>query len=92
MGKHWPYLAPEEHKYQFTRASLEKVFQDAGFKVLCFESRSGLFEYASPLGELWNAATSLKKRVFTDIVTFPWSFLVTSLKSGDSMSMIAIKS
>ena len=50
----------------------------SGFKVVHQESRSGLFEYGEPVAELWDALTSLKKRFFTDLVTYPFSLFATS--------------
>jgi 2-polyprenyl-3-methyl-5-hydroxy-6-metoxy-1,4-benzoquinol methylase len=91
LGKHWPFLAPEEHKWQFTKDSLEKILVKAGFKVIHFESRSGLFEYAHPVLELWQALTSFKKRFFTDILTMPYSLFATLFNMGDSMSLIGKK-
>lgn len=91
LGKYWPFLSPEEHKHQFTRKNLEKVFKETGFKILHFESRSGIFEHASPLLELWQALISLKKRFFTDLVMLPYSLIITLLNSGDSMSLIGQK-
>jgi SAM-dependent methyltransferase len=85
MGKHWPYLAPDEHKWQFTKQSLGKVFKKSGFEVTLFKSRSGIFEYANPSLELW------RKRFFLDILFSPYSFIVSFLNIGDSMSMIGIK-
>jgi 2-polyprenyl-3-methyl-5-hydroxy-6-metoxy-1,4-benzoquinol methylase len=91
LGKHWPYLAPDEHKQQFTRKTLSDLFKKNGFKIIHFESRSGLFEYANPISELWQALTGMKKRFFTDILTLPFSFLTTLFNAGDSMSLIGKK-
>jgi len=91
LGKRWPYLLPKEHNHQFTKDSLSNLLQKAGFKVICFESRSGLFEYANPFLELWQALTGLKKRFITDLLTFPYSLIATLLNMGDSMSFVAIK-
>ena len=85
LGKKWPYLLPEEHKSQFTKGSLTKLLEDGGFKILYWESRSGIFEYANPLKELG------RKRFLIDIFTSPYSLVATALGMGDSMSFVAKK-
>src|SRR3989344_5570094 len=79
FGRYWRYLTPEEHLFHFTKESLGKVMKKAGFNVIHYESRAGLFEYGNPIAELWDALTSLKKRFFTDLITFPFSLLATFL-------------
>ena len=91
MGDKWPYRLPKEHSYQFTKASLSEKIKGAGFKILHWRSRSGLFEFANPLLELWQSFSGLKKRFFTDLLGLPYSALVTGLNMGDSMSVIAEK-
>ena len=85
LGKKWPYLLPLEHKSQFTKESLTKLLKDNGFKVLYWESRSGIFEYANPLKELG------RKRFLIDLFAFPYSLFATLLGMGDSMSFVARK-
>lgn len=91
FGRYWRFLTPEEHLFHFTRESLGKVIKEAGFKVIHQESRSGLLEYGNPLAELWDALVSLKKRFFTDLITYPFSLLATLLNMGNSMTMIGEK-
>lgn len=91
LGKYWPYRLPKEHKHQFTRDSLTKILNRAGFKVVHFESRSGLFEFANPFLELWESLTTLKKRFLFDVVTFPYSLTVSLSCGGDSMSIVCTK-
>lgn len=91
LGRRWPYLLPDEHKHQFTKQELEMLFKNCGFKVLHFESRSGLFEFASPMSELWQSLIHFKKRFFVDLLLLPYSALATLLNRGDSMSMIGRK-
>ncbi|QQG41120.1 MAG: class I SAM-dependent methyltransferase [Candidatus Woesebacteria bacterium] len=89
MRDAWPLRLPKEHNYQFTKSSLSKKIKDAGFKITRFESRSGLFEFASPLSELWQSFSTFKRRFFVNLLLLPYSFLATSLNMGDSMSIIA---
>lgn len=91
LGKYWPYCLPDEHNYQFTKDSLIEIIRNAKFKVISWESRSGLFEFANPFLELWQSFSGLKKRFFEDILGFPYSIIVTKLKMGDSMSVVARK-
>lgn len=85
LGKKWPYLLPLEHKFQFTKESLTKLLNNAGFNILHWESRSGIFEYANPIKELG------RKRFLLDILTSPYALVATFLKMGDSMSFVAKK-
>ncbi|MEK7100208.1 MAG: class I SAM-dependent methyltransferase [Patescibacteria group bacterium] len=91
LGDKWPYKLPEEHTYQFTRQSLSTKIANAKFKILHWESRSGLFEVENPLLELWQSLSTFKNRFFTNILLFPYSLLVTLLNMGDSMSFVAKK-
>lgn len=85
LGKKWPYLLPKEHKSQFTKKSLIKLLEENEFKILHWESRSGIFEFGNPLKEFG------RKRFLIDLLAFPYSLLATLLGMGDSMSIIAKK-
>ena len=85
FGKYWPYRLPDEHKWQFTKRTLSEIVGKSGFKILCWESRSGIFEYANPLLEL------KRKRFVIDILTAPYAVIATVLKMGDSMSIVGRK-
>ncbi len=86
MGNKWPYLLPDEHKWQFTKASLTEIFKEGGYRVLYWESRSGIFEFSNPFLELG------RKRFILEILSSPYSLLATLLNMGDSMSMVGRKS
>jgi len=85
LGNKWPYLLPNEHKHQFTKKSLADLIQKAGFKVIYWQSRSGIFEYSNPLKELG------RKRFLIELFAFPYSLIATLLRMGDSMSFVAKK-
>lgn len=85
LGNNWPYRLPDEHIYQFTKESLSKKIKDSGFKILHWESRSGIFEYANLFLEL------RRKRFLLDLISIPYSLIATLLNMGDSMSIIAKK-
>lgn len=91
LGKYWPYRLPNEHVYQFTRKSLSILIKKNNFKLIGWESRSGLLEFANPWQELWLSLTGLKKRFFYNILTIPYSLVSTFLQMGDSMSFVARK-
>ncbi|SRR5258708_1158753 len=91
LKDNWPYRLPAEHKHQFTKETLEEVFKKAGFKVVHFESRSGIFEFNNPIQEVWESLITGKKRFFTDIINIPYDILVTYLNSGDSMTVVGEK-
>jgi len=91
LGKRWPYRLPLEHKHQFTKDLLSKIFKESGFKVVHFESRSGLFEFETPMLELWQSLITFKIRFFTNLLTLPYSLFATLLNSGDSMSIVGVK-
>lgn len=91
MGKRWRYRLSKEHKHQFTKESLFKVFKKAGFEVIYFESRTGICEYKKPFLELWRSLAGFKKRFFTDLLTAPYALLATLFNMGDSMSLVGRK-
>jgi SAM-dependent methyltransferase len=85
LGKHWPYLLPKEHLWQFDKKSLTELLNRNGFSVLHWESRSGIFEYLNPFLEL------RRKRFLIDLLFIPYYLLATTLGMGDSMSFICKK-
>ena len=91
FGDKWPYKLPNEHTYQFTKESLSKLVTNTGFKVLHWESRSGLFELAEPLKECLRSLFGLKKRFLVNFILFPYHLIVTLLNMGDSMSIVSRK-
>ncbi len=91
LGDRWPYRLPLEHKSQFTKDSLSKLFKESGFDVVYFESRSGIFEFYDPLLEIRQSFIGMKKRFFTNLINIPYDIFVTSSNMGDSMTMIGKK-
>jgi 2-polyprenyl-3-methyl-5-hydroxy-6-metoxy-1,4-benzoquinol methylase len=90
-GKYWQHLLPLEHNFQFTKESLTKLFEKTGFKVIRWESRSGIFEFADPLKELNDSLLGLKKRFITHIINLPYDIVATAINKGDSMTLIGKK-
>ena len=91
LGDKWPYRLPEEHKHQFTYESLSKFFENSGFKAIHFESRSGIFEFANPIKEIWESLITRKKRFFTNLINIPYDIFVTFFDAGDSMTIVGKK-
>jgi SAM-dependent methyltransferase len=91
MKSNWPFLVPNEHTFQFTKETLSKIFVKAGFKIVYIESRAGLWEFASPIGEIWEAVKTLKKRVFKELLFLPYDTFVTLMGRGNSMTIVGRK-
>lgn len=91
LGDKWPYKLANEHTYQFTKDSLSKLVRDSGFKILHWESRSGLFELSNPVLDLWQSFITFKKRFVVNVLTSPYHLISSALQMGDSMSIIAKK-
>lgn len=87
----WEYVLPDEHLWQFTPQALFDLLIDAGFKVVEWSAASGIWEYDSPLLELWQSLTKLKKRLFRNVLTAAPAWVVTQLKMGTGLSVVAIK-
>lgn len=90
-GSRWRYILPKEHQWHFTPKSLSLLLEKAGFKVIYWETRSGIWDYENPLEEIWQALTGRKKRFFTDVLTAIPAFIVTQLKLGTGLTVIARK-
>jgi SAM-dependent methyltransferase len=84
-------LLPEEHKFHFTKESLNKLLEKSNFKIKYSETRSGLFDYSNPLLELWMSLTGFKKRFITNLITFPLSFIEKIFNMGTAISIIGEK-
>lgn len=90
-GSSWKYLLPKEHLWQFTPKALFSLLDNAGFKVVEWSASSGVWEYDDPIAELWQSLTSCKKRFFTGFLTAVPTWLITQLKLGTGLSIIARK-
>lgn len=90
-GKNWPYLLPLEHTYQFGKNTLFDLLAKCGFKVIKFDSRSGIFEFADPIGELISSLFGLKRRFIHYVIGLPLDIISTILKQGDSMTFVVKK-
>jgi len=91
LRSRWKYLLPKEHAFHFTPETLSKLFEKAEFKVISIKTRSGLFEFANPLREIFESLFTFKKRFFTNLLNFPIDLISTLLKKGDSLSVVGEK-
>lgn len=90
-GAGWRYILPKEHRWHFTPKSITVLLEKSGFKIVYKETHSGIWGYGNPLLEVWQALTGRKKRFFTDILTVIPAFIVTQLKLGTGLTVIARK-
>lgn len=90
-GVNWRYLLPNEHKFHFTPQSLDKLLEKAGLKIIYWEATSGVWDYASPLQELWQSLKNRKKRFFVNFLTLIPTLFISKFKMGTGLIMIARK-
>src|SRR3989344_659844 len=90
-GASWKYVLPDEHLWQFTEKALKSLLEKNGFSVLSWEAKSGIWEFDNPILELWQSFFGIKKRFLTNIITALPTLIVTKLKLGTGLSVIAIK-
>lgn len=87
----WPLLLPDEHYYHFTLESLSKLLKVAGLGIIFNERASGIWDFAHPYLELWQALTHFKKRFFINALTAVPTFFVTKLGWGSGLTVVAFK-
>lgn len=87
----WHALLPEEHIWHFTYTSLSKLLQPSGFKILLRTSPSGIWDYGNPLLEMFQSLIGMKKRFFVNMFTLIPNLIVTKLKSGSGLTILAQK-
>lgn len=87
----WPYLLENEHLWHFNEKSLRKILEKNGFRVLKTTMPSGIWDYGSPVKELFSAFFGFKKRFFSDILTLIPSFILSILKKGTCLTVVAKK-
>lgn len=87
----WPLLLPDEHLWHFSYLPLSMLLKEMGFKVIFDNRSSGVFDFNNPLGELWFSMTHFKKRFFSEILTALPCFIISKLKLGSDLMIIAKK-
>lgn len=91
MGLRWPYILPNEHYWHFTKDSLFRILNKSGFQPIYWEAHSGIWGYGDPVKEIWQSFTERKKRFFLNVITAIPSFLLTQLKLGTGLTVVARK-
>lgn len=87
----WKYRLPEEHRWQFTLESLQKLLNEQNYTILEWEARSGIWEFADPYQELYDSFIKLKKRFIQNLITAIPAWFITKIKMGTGLSVIARK-
>lgn len=90
-GSSWKYILPEEHFWHFTPSSLFNLLNRAGFTVVYWEAHSGIWGYAHPWREVWESFAGGKKRFFLNVLTFLPTWILTKLKAGTGLTVVAQK-
>lgn len=91
MGAGWPYILPREHYWHFTKDSLFRILDKSGFKPIYWEAHSGIWGYGNPAKEIWQSFTERKRRFFLNVITAIPSFILTQLKLGTGLTVVARK-
>ena len=87
----WPYLLPDEHLWHFTAEALTLMLKKEGLIVVSRTSPSGIWDYSSPGSELLSALFGLKKRFFSQMLTFIPDYFISFLNMGTSLTIVAKK-
>lgn len=87
----WPLLLPEEHLWHFTFKSLDILLKNLRLKIIFVERSSGIWDYSNPSLGLFQSLFSFKKRFFKEIVTAIPSLIVSKLRVGSDLMVLARK-
>lgn len=87
----WPLLLPKEHLWHFTEKAVRLIFRNQDFKTIYVEKASGIWDLDNPFKELLISLTKLKKRFFIEVLTLIPSFVISKLRLGSDLLIIARK-
>lgn len=90
-GPLWRYILPEEHKWHFTHNSLTRILGKVGFEVVYSQTHSGIWDYGSPIHELWESLRGLKRRFFLNAITAIPTLFITILGVGSGITIVGRK-
>lgn len=88
-GAGWRYILPKEHRWHFTPKSLTALLEKIGFKIVYWETHSGIWGYENPLKEIWQAFIGKKKRFFADIFTAIPALIISRFGLGTGLTVLA---
>lgn len=92
QGVNWGYTTPSEHLWHFTKDSLFLLLKKGGFAPIYWEARSGIWDYGDPAKEIWQSFIGRKRRFLKNVLTLFPAFIITKLKMGTSLTVVARKS
>lgn len=87
----WEYVLPKEHIWHFTSLSLTNILRKSGFKVICEETNSGIWDYGNPFQELVQSFLGLKKRFVKNLLTAIPTYFISKIGYGTGLTIIAQK-
>lgn len=90
-GLDWKYLLPTEHKWHFTKKSLEHLLNKSGFRTQIIETHSGIWGYGNPFEELLTSFISFKKRFISNFTTLIPCLIISRLGLGTGLTIVAQK-
>lgn len=90
-GVSWKYILPNEHQWHFTPSSLFNLLKRTGFVPVWWEAHSGIWGYAHPWREVQESFIGGKKRFFTNLLTLLPTWVLTKLKAGTGLTIVAQK-
>lgn len=90
-GVGWRYILPKEHRWHFTPTALFMLLEKSGFIPAYWEAHSGIWGYGNPMRELLESFKGRKKRFFWNILTVMPTWILTQLKSGTGLNVVAQK-
>lgn len=91
LKSNWSYLLPHEHYWHFTYKALEILLAKYGFRIIYDERSSGIWDFGNPLLEIWSSFYNFKKRFFINILTALPSLIITKLRLGSGLTVVAKK-
>ena len=91
LKSNWPLLLPDEHLWHFSEKAVRLMFKSLDFKTIYIEKSSGIWDLDNPFKELLISLTKFKKRFFIEALTLIPSFIISKLKLGSDLLVIARK-
>lgn len=88
LQNHWQSLLPSEHKWQFTKHSLNIIAKSYGFKEVKSFTTSGILDCDNILKGYIFTFKKLKKRFLWYLFSLPFSLLINTSHSGDNLVII----